>query len=301
MDPKHIDLSIVIVPYRAKDEMRVTLDAVYASKTQYNYEVIIVDNDSKDGTLEMIRQDYLSRPEIAEKTVLIENSNEGFGKGNNKGMAVAKGDFILLLNPDTKVAEDNFQVMVDFMKAHPNIGMSSCKLIKANGEIDWASRRSEPNPKIAFYRLSGLQTLFPKTFGAYNVLDKHVDEETQVDCIVGAYMMISRDCYRRVGGFDEDFFMYGEDVDLCYRTRRAGYKIWYYPKTYSYHYKGQSSKKASTFALYHFHNAMWIYYKKHYQHKTNFILNGLIYLGIWARYWLKLVINHFKTDKAISK
>jgi len=296
-----MDLSIIIVPHRAKEEMKVTLDAVYNSKTNYSYEVIIVDNDSQDGTVEMIRQGYLSRPEIAAKTTLVENANEGFGKGNNRGMEMARGDYILLLNPDTKVAEDNFQVMVDFMKAHPEVGMASSKLIKANGEIDWASRRSEPNPKIAFYRLSGLQYLMPKKFGGYNVLDKHVDEETEVECIVGAYMMISRDCYRKVGGFDEDFFMYGEDVDLCYRVRAAGYKIWYYPKTYSYHYKGQSSKKASAATLYHFHNAMWIYYNKHYRQKSNFIMTALVYLGIWARYYLKLAINHFKTDKAISK
>jgi GT2 family glycosyltransferase len=296
-----MDLSIIIVPHRAKEEMKVTLDAVYNSQTAYSYEVIIVDNGSEDGTVEMIRQDYLSRPEIAAKTTLLESTNDGFGKGNNRGMKLAKGDYILLLNPDTKVAPENFQVMVDFMKAHPEIGMSSCKLIKASGEIDWASRRSEPNPKVAFYRLSGLQYLFPKKFGAYNVLDKHVDEATEVDAIVGAYMMISRECYGKVGGFDEQFFMYGEDVDLCFRARAAGYKIWYYPKTSCYHYKGQSSKKASKFALYHFHNAMWIYYNKHYRAKSNFLMTGLIYLGIWARYYLKLLINTFKTDKAISK
>jgi GT2 family glycosyltransferase len=289
------------VPYRAKEEMKVTLNAVFASKTNYSYEVIIVDNDSKDGTVEMIRQDYLGRPEIAAKTTLLENSNEGFSKGNNRGMALAKGDYILLLNPDTKVAEDNFQAMLDFMKTHPEVGMATCKLIKANGEIDWASRRSEPNPKVAFYRLSGLQYLFPKKFGAYNVLNKHVDEETEVDTIVGAYMMISRNCYSKVGGFDEDFFMYGEDVDLCYRVREAGFKIWYYPKTYSYHYKGQSSKKESAAALYNFHHAMWIYYNKHYRKKSNFLMTAFVYAGVWTRYCQKRLINHFKTDKAISK
>lgn len=296
-----MDLSIIIVPYKCKDNVDVTLEAVYNSKTNYTYEVIIVDNDSRDGTLEMIREKYLSQPEIAAKTTLIENTNEGFGKGNNRGIKVAKGEYVLLLNPDTKLAEDNLDVMINFLKSHPNVGMAGCKLIKGNGEVDLACRRSEPDPRVSFYRLSGLQYLFPKTFGGYNVLDKGFDEETEIDCISGAYMMMTKECLRQVTGFDEDFFMYGEDIDLCRRVRQAGYKVWYYPKTYSYHFKGQSSKKVSKFSLFHFHNAMWIYYKKYYYHKSSFIMNGLVYLGIWARYYLKLVLNHFKTDKAISK
>jgi GT2 family glycosyltransferase len=296
-----MDLSIIIVPYRCKDRADVTLEAVYNSKTNYSYEVIVVDNDSQDGTVEMIRQKYLSNPEIAAKTTLIENTNEGFVGGNNRGLALAKGGYVLLLNPDTKLAPDNLQVMLDFMKSRPDVGAASCKLIKENGEIDWASRRSEPDPKVAFYRLSGLQKLFPKKFGSYNKLDKSVDEESEVDAIVGAYMMISRECLNKVHGFDPDFFMYGEDLDLCFRIRQAGYKVWYYPKTYSYHYKGQSSKKASAFSLYHFHNAMWVYYKKHYKGKYNFLMDAFVYVGVWGRYALKRVINNFKIDKAISK
>ncbi len=294
-------LSIVIVPYNCKDQIDVTLDAVYHSQTTYSYEVILVDNDSRDGTREMIREKYLSNPEIAAKTTLIENTNEGFGKGNNRGLAVAKGDYILLLNPDTKLAPDNLQVMIEYMKAHPNIGMATSKLIKADGELDWACRRSEPDPKVSFFRLSGLQYLFPKKFGTYNVMSKNIDEPAEVDAISGAYMMMTRECHRRVQGFDEDFFMYGEDLDLCYRVRKAGYKIMYYPATYCYHFKGQSSKKVSTFSLFHFHNAMWIYYKKHYQHKYNVFLGAFIYLAIWGRYYWKVFRNVFRKQKFVSK
>ena len=296
-----MDVSIVIVPYRNKEMLDITLDAVFKSKTQYSYEVIVVDNDSQDGTVEMINQKYLSKPEITSKITLIQNTNEGFGKGNNRGFELAKGDYILALNPDTKVAEDNLQVMIDFMKSRPDVGMAGCKLIKENGEIDLASRRNEPDPRVAFYRLSGLQKLFPKRFGTYNALNSDPDSSGPIDCISGAYMFISWACYEKVGGFDTSFFMYGEDIDLCRRTRDAGFKVWYYPKTYCYHFKGQSSKKASTRSLYYFHDAMWVYYKKYYQTQSTFLMNGLVYVGIWGRYILKRIVNHFKTDKAISK
>ena len=295
-------LSVIIVPYKCKDELDVALEAVYKQITSYDYEVIIIDNDSQDGTVEMVKEKYLSQSELSVKTVLIENSNEGFGKANNRGMAMAKGDYILLLNPDTKLAPDNFQVMVDFMQSRKDVGMATCKLLKANGDLDWACRRSEPDPKIAFYRLSGLQFLFPKKFGTYNVMNKDINQETEVDCIVGAYMMISRDCYQTVRGFDTEFFMYGEDIDLCYRVRQGGFKIWYYPKTMSFHYKGKSSKKSSQKSLYAFHEAMILYYKKHYQKKYNSkFMDGFVYLGVWGRYCLKSLVNFFRTDKFVSR
>lgn len=303
-DPKHIDLSIVIVPYKCKDPLDVTLQAVYASKTSYNYEVIIVDNVSEDGTAEMVQEKYLSNPEIAAKTNFFVNvANEGFGRGNNRGIEKATGDYILLLNPDTKVAEDNFQVMVDFMKSHPEVGMSTCKLLRANGQLDWACRRSEASPWISFTRLSGLQKLFPNTklFGSYNLMYKSIDEETEVGCCTGAYMMISRACMDKVKGFDPDFFMYGEDNDLCRRTREAGYKIWYYPKTMSYHFKGESSKKAPVRMLKAFHDAMWLYYKKYYYKKYGAILSSFVFLAIRVRLYLKLIGNHFREEKYVSK
>lgn len=293
-----MDLSIIIVPYKCKDQLDITLAAVYKSQTRYSFEVFIVDNDSQDGTVEMVREKYLSNPEIAAKTKLIENTNEGFGKANNRALKMAIGDFLLLLNPDTKVDPDNLQVMIDFMKAHPNVGVGTSKLVKGDGTLDWACRRSEPDPKVSFYRLSGLQYLFPKKFGAYNVMVKGIDEETEVDACSGAYMMMTRECYNRVGGFDEDYFMYGEDLDLCYRIRKAGYKIWYYPQTSCVHYKGQSSKKSSQRSLYAFHEAMWIYYKKHYYPKYNPLMSAFIYAGIWGRYYFKSIQNYFRpTDQ----
>lgn len=296
-----MDLSIITVPYKCKDDIDVTLEAVYNSKTDYSFEVIIIDNDSQDGTLEMMQEKYLSRPEIAEKTTLIENENVGFPKANNQGMRSAKGDYILLLNPDTKVDPDNLQIMMDFMKSRPEIGISSCKLLKANGDIDWASRRTEPNLWVSFFRLSGLQFVFPKWFGKYNVLNKNVDQETEIDSCVGAYMFMSRACYEATQGFDENFFMYAEDLDLCKRAREAGFKIWYYPKTTCMHYKGRTSRKASKKSLYYFHYTMWQYYKKHYSKKYYGLMDPLVYIGVWGRYYWKSLQNAFRKEKYVSK
>jgi GT2 family glycosyltransferase len=285
-------LSVIIVSYKCKDVLDVTLEAVYASNVNFDYEVIILDNDSNDGTVEMVKEKYLSQPEIAARTQFIENrANLGFPKANNIGMKKAKGEYILLLNPDTKVDVDNFQVMMDFMESRPDVGIATCKLMLASGGIDPASRRSEPEPKIAFYRLSGLQYLFPKKFGAYNVLNSNLDEESELDACVGAYMFMSRACYEKTGGFDERFYMYGEDLDLCKQARELGFKVWYYPKTTCLHFKGQSSKRAPQLALYAFHEAMWIYYDKHYRKKYNFLMDALVYIGVWGRYYWKSFRN----------
>ncbi len=298
-----MDLSIITVPYKDKDKLRVTLDALFVSKTSYSYEVVIVDNDSGDGTIEMLEQEYLYNSSLSAKITLIKNTNEGFSKGNNRGIKIAKGQYVLLLNPDTKVAPETLQVMMDFMKQHSEVGIATCKLVRASGELDWAARRSFPDPTTAFYRLSGLSKLFPKSkkFASYNLTYKSVDEETEIDVCVGAFMLISPACLAAIKGFDEDFYMYGEDIDLCYRAKQAGFKIWYYPRTTTIHYKGQSSRKAPTRSLYAFHDAMWIFYKKHLAKKYNPLFNALVYLGIWLRYYQKLFFNFFRKEKFVSK
>jgi GT2 family glycosyltransferase len=298
-----MDLSIVIVSYKAREEMKVALEAVFASQTSYSYEVIVVDNGSGDGTLEMIREQFLSDPALAAKTQLYQSTNEGFGKGNNRGIEMTKGQYVLLLNPDTKMAPDTIQVMMDFMKQRPDIGIATCKLMKANGELDWACRRSFPDPAVAFYRLSGLSKIFrnSKKFAAYNLTYKSIDEETEIDSCVGAFMLISPECLKKIKGFDEDYFMYGEDIDMCYRAKQAGFKVWYYPKTTTIHYKGQASKKESKLALWAFHQTMWVFYKKHLYQKYNPLFSALVYVGIWARYYQKLLFNAFRREKFVSR
>lgn len=287
-----MDLSIITVSYFDKSALDVTLEAIFKSTTKYSYEVIVVNNASPDGSMDMVRQKYYSNPNYQPKLKLIDNkTNLGFGKGNNIGMKVAKGDYILLLNSDTKVDEDNFEVMLDFIKTRPDIGIVTCKLLKPDGTLDAASRRSEPDPKISFYRLSGLQRLFPNKFGSYNLLNSDINQESQLDACVGAYMLMSRKAYEVTQGFDEDFFMYGEDLDLCKRVRDAGLKIWYYPNSSCIHFKGQSSKRTPQKMIYYFHFTMWLYYKKHYQSKYNILMDFFVYVGIWGRFIVKSILN----------
>lgn len=297
-----MDISIITVAFKCKNDIDVTLDAVFKSQTSANFEYILLDNDSQDGTVEMVKEKYLSRPEIAQKLELIETgSNLGFGKGNNIGMAKAKGDYILLLNSDTKVDPDNLEVMWRFMQSHPEVGAATCKLVRRDGQIDKASRRSEPNLMRSFFRLFGFQSLFPKMFGAYNMLNSDPNVESELEACSGAYMFIRRECYEKVGGFDEQFFMYGEDLDLCRRIREAGFKIWWYPKTSCVHYRGQSSKKTPQIMLRAFHQSNWIYYKKWYSAKYFHLMDPFVYIANWGLYYFKSLLNFFRKEKYVSK
>lgn len=298
-----MEVSIIIVPYKCKDVFKVALDAVFASKTNFEYEVIVVDNDSQDGTVEMVQQDYLSRPDIAAKLTLITNTNEGFAKGNNRGLAVAKGAYKLLLNPDTQVAPDTLQIMMDFMKSRPDVGISTCRLVKGDGTLDAACRRSLPDPLNGFMRVTGLSFLFPKSrlTAGYNLSHTDPNTEMEIGACVGAFMFVSPACYEKIGMLDDQFFMYGEDLDWCKRAHDAGFKIWYYPKTTTMHYKGASSRKNSKKALYEFHNTMWQYYKKHLASVYPKPLNWLVYVGIWSRYVLQLTKNAFRKQAIVSK
>lgn len=290
-----MDLSIITVSYNDREVLDVTLDAVFKSQTRYSYEMIVVNNKSPDSSMDMVREKYLSNPQFAPRLKLIENdANLGFGKGNNIGMKAATGDYILLLNSDTKVDPNNFEEMVTFMKSRPDVGIATCKLVRADGNIDAPSRRSEPDPKVSFYRLSGLQKLFPKWFGAYNVLNSNVDEDTQLEACSGAYMIMSRAAYHATGGFDERFYHYGEDLDLCRMVREAGLKIWWHPKTKCVHYRGQASKKEPQKNLYAFHEAMWTYYDKWYRKEYSFLMDAFVYIGIWGRYYAKSFANSLR-------
>ena len=295
-------LSIIIPLYNSSSVIEVTLDAIYASNVNFPYEVILVDDLSPDNSSEIVQQKYLSIPDIAAKTKLIlKPTNDGFGITNNIGMKAASGDYILLLNSDTKVAPENFQVMIDLMEARPEIGMATCKLVLKNGEIDKPSRRSEPNLARSFFRLFGFQALFPKMFGGYNMLNSDPNVESELEACSGAYMMMSRKAYEVTNGFDERYFMYGEDLDLCRKVREAGLKIWWYPKTTCMHFRGQSTKKTPQKMLYAFYEANWIYYKKWYSAKYWHLMDIPVYLANWGLYYFKSLQNLFRKEKYTSK
>lgn len=297
-------LSILIVPYRCREQLKVTLDAVYASRVDFEYEVIIIDNDPDfDGTRQMVENEFLNKPEIKNKTIYIPNSsNVGFVKANNQALKISKGEYKLLLNPDTKVSPETFQVMMDFMESRPDVGIATCKLVRGNGQLDLACRRSFPDFWVAVFRMSGLSFLFPnnKRLAAYNLTYKNIDEETEIDTCSGAFTFVSPECYKKIQYLDEDFYMYNEDVDWCWRAKEAGFKVWYYPKTTTIHYKGVSSRQ-NPYALYAFHETMWIFYKKHLINRHSKLLVPIIWTGIWTRYWLKRTVNALRGQSIVSK
>lgn len=291
-----MDLSIIILAYKSKTDLQVLLPSIFASLSKYTYEVIVVDNGSKDGTVEWFHNQISNFQRPNSNFKIIENTkNLGFAAGNNIGIRAAQGRYILLLNPDTKIAPDTLQVMLDFMQARPDVGIAGCKLIKPDGTLDLACRRSFPNPWNSFLRLSGISNR------SYNLMDYDENLEMEVDSVVGAFLLIRKSLIDRIGLLDERFFMYGEDLDWCWRCKEAGFKVWYYPKTTVIHRKGSSSRKSPFRMLKAFHDSMWIFYKKHQAGRYPAIFNWLVFLGIYARLAVLSFVNLFKADRRVSK
>ena len=296
------DLSILIVTYKSLEHIGPCIEAVFASKTKVKFEVVIVDNSGNvDGTVDFVNPQLVSRyPNIQ----IISSSNIGFGKGNNKALEMARGKDILLLNPDTRISPDTIEEMAKFLAENDNVGIATCKLVRPDGTLDKACRRSIPDPWISLARLSGLSLLFPKSklFAKYNLTFKDENEDTEIEACTGAFMFIRREVLDKLEWlFDPEYFMYGEDLDLCVRAKTLGYKIWYHPKTSTINFKGQSSKKESALSNFAFHEAMWIFYRKNIAFKYPKPFNWLVYIGIWSRYWLKRMILAMKKEKVVSK
>ena len=285
-----MDLSIIIVNYNTSKLIIQALNSVYKNSKNINFEIIVVDNASKDDSVEMIKKHF---PQV----ILIQNNeNLGFSKANNIAIKRSIGEYILLLNSDTIVMEDTLEKMIKYMNDNPDVGASGCKVVLPDGSLDKACKRSFPTPQNALYNALKLDRLFPqsKVFGEYNLTYLDENEIHDVDCLVGAFMMVRREVIEQVGLLDEDFFMYGEDIDWCYRIKQAGWRIVYYPKTKIIHYKGGSSKKKNTKIIYEFHRAMYLFFEKHYKDRYSILLRYVVYLGIFSKMLLSFVINIFR-------
>ena len=287
------DLSIIILSYKSKKDLERLLPSVYASRTGFAYEVVVVDNGSGDGTADWMETQ--AKNTEYKNLKLIRNQNTGFAHGNNLGITQASGRYILLLNPDTKIEPDTLEVMLKFMEENPQVGIAGCKVVKPDGSLDLASRRRFPNPWNAFARL------FLRSNKSYNMTDTDEDLTQEVDSVMGAFLLIRRTVMEKIGLLDERFFMYGEDIDWCWRCKEAGFKVWYYPKTSITHYKGSSSKKTPFKALAWFHEAMWLFYEKHYSRRYPFFMNWLVWCGIRLRLSLLVLLNLFKKERVVSK
>ncbi|HEV8601657.1 MAG TPA: glycosyltransferase family 2 protein [Patescibacteria group bacterium] len=282
-----MDLSVIVVSYNTKELLKRCLRSVFDSKTGFKYEVIVVDNASKDGSVESIKQDF------SQVKLIENNANLGFSKANNNAIKQASGRLILLLNSDTEIKDTALDVSIKYMDSHSDVGAVGGKILLPDGRFDKAARRKFPNPKNSFLRLFGL-----KKFSDYNI-ETPIDEEVEVDAVEGAYMMVQKSVIDKVGLLDEDFFMYGEDLDWCFRIKKAGFKIMYFPKAEIVHYKYGSAQLVPFKTIRLAHNAMKIFYRKHYAPKNNFLFNALVYSGINLRMSLVLFLNLFRNKKTV--
>jgi N-acetylglucosaminyl-diphospho-decaprenol L-rhamnosyltransferase len=294
----HPTLGIVIVNYRTPDMLRDCLRSIFMSEG-VSPSVCVVDNASGDESAAMVRREF---PDV---TLFVQSKNQGYAHANNIGLrhfgfsttpgtpAAHAPDYALLLNPDTLLPAHALADMVAFMQARPACGAAGPKLIRADGSLDLACRRTFPSPEVSFWRLAGLSKLFPRhrRFGQYNLTYINEDVTVELDSVVGAFMMMRRDALAQAGLLDETFFMYGEDLDLAYRIKQAGWQIWYNAAVTVLHYKGSSSKQVSGQSIYHFYDAMRIFHRKHYRQSLPQPLNVAIEGAIWALCRVMLVRN----------
>ena len=283
-------LSIVIVNYNVKYFLEQCLISVKAALECIDGEVFVVDNNSVDGSQQMLQERF------PETTIILNKENVGFAKANNQAIKLAKGEYVLLLNPDTVVEIDTFKKVIDFMDAHPDAGGLGVKMVDGRGNFLPESKRSLPTPEVAFYKIFGLSKLFPKSkkFGKYHLSYLNEDETNKVDILAGAFMLIRKSVLDKIGLLDETFFMYGEDIDLSYRITLAGYNNYYFPKTRIIHYKGESTKKGSLNYVKMFYNAMKIFSEKHFSEKHAKLYNALINFAIYFRAFLAVMARFFK-------
>ena len=290
-----LDLAVVILNFNTRDLLR---DCLCSLRDQHglNFAVCVVDNASPDGSADMVAREF------AEVTLIRNPLNNGYSAGNNLGLrhfgfpAEAQARYAMLLNPDTIVPPDALRKMVAFADANVDIGVVGPKLLLMDGTLDKACRRAFPTPEVSFYRFTGLSKLFPKSkrFGRYNMTYLDEEQQADVDSVVGACMLVRAEAIAQVGLLDEQFFMYGEDLDWCLRIKAlplplgegwgegSRYRVVYYPDVIVQHVKRAASSKSAK-AQFEFQRAMWLFYRKHYQAKTNVLVDALVRAGLSLR------------------
>ncbi len=280
-----MELSVIIINYNVKHFLEQCLHSVLKASKMASSEIFVVDNSSVDGSNQLVKEKF---PQVH----LIENKeNVGFSKANNQAIRLAKGKYILLLNPDTVVEEDTFAKIIRFMEEHPDAGGLGVKMIDGKGNFLPESKRGLPTPWVAFCKMFGLSKLFPKSkkFGKYHLSYLGENEIHEVEVLAGAFMLMRKETLNKVGLLDETFFMYGEDIDLSYRITQGGYKNYYFPETTIIHYKGESTKKGSLNYVKVFYKAMIIFAQKHFSGGKANAFSLLLNLAIWFRALLSVL------------
>lgn len=285
---KSMKVSVIIVNYNVQYFLEVCLHSTMRALQRTVGEIIVVDNNSTDGSVEMMKQKF---PDV----IVIENKdNMGFGKANNQGVAIAKGDYILFLNPDTVLPEDFFEKTTEYMDEHPDAGCLGPRLLDGKGQFAPESKRSFPTLMVAIYKTTGIGRLFRKSpyFNKYYAVHINEHETAEVDVLMGCCMLLRKRVLEKIHiAFDEDFFMYGEDIDLSYRIQKAGYKNIYFPEVSIIHYKGESTKKSSLSYVRVFNEALSLFVKKNYPASKARVFTAFINVGIFLRAVITLLKN----------
>ncbi len=291
------EVAVVIVTHRSSQEVGAALRSCLDEGVP-PARLTVVDNASQDGTLEAVRA---AAPGATRLECRV---NGGFGRAANRGAAAAPAEVwaLLFLNPDAELRPGALAALVAALDADPSRGAISPRIDRPGGGLDRACRRTFPSPTIAFFRLSGLSRLFPRhpRLAAYNRTDLPVDRAGLIDSGSGACLLVRRTAFERVQGFDPAYFMYGEDLDLCWRLRAAGYTVWYEPRARVLHHKGRSSRQRVAPMLWHFHGAMWRFYRQHYASGWGLLWAPAVALGIGGRLAALLVWNWVRRDPRVS-
>ena len=276
-------ISVIIVNYNVKFYLEQCLQSLRCALKGIDSEVYVVDNHSRDGSVEYLRKRF------REMKFVASNHNLGFARANNLAIKRSKGEYVLLLNPDTIVGEDSIRKSLAFMEEHPQAGGLGVKMLKCDGNKAMESRRGLPSPLTAFYKMCGLCARYPKSrrFGKYYMSYLSWEKPEKIEVISGAYCLLRHSVLDEIGLLDEDFFMYGEDIDLSYRILKGGYENWYLPVSIL-HYKGESTHKSSYRYVHVFYEAMLIFFRKHYRH-LSFWLSLPIKFAIYIKALFALV------------
>lgn len=278
-----MDISVIIVNYNVKHFLEQCLCSLEKALESLTAEIIVVDNFSGDGSVEFLQKQF---PAVK----IIRNlNNEGFGKANNRALDIAQGKYILFLNPDTILSENSIRNSVSFLESNPNAGALGIRMIDGSGKYLPESKRGFPTPSVSFCKMTGLTRLFPNSslFARYYLGHLSSDTNHEVEALAGAFMLIPKEVLLKTGGFDEQFFMYAEDIDLSYRIREAGYKNYYFADSTIVHFKGESTSKDAAY-IKNFYKAMNQFVDKHYKKRSIFGA-GFLHLAIKLRAWLATI------------
>lgn len=284
-------LSIIIVNYNCGKFLLPLLNSLKVLwEKRKDFEVFVVDNYSTDGSKEAVAQNF---PWVE---LIANEKNLGFSRGNNQALKRAKGEYLLLLNPDTEVPPETLEKVLKFMDERKDVGGLTCRVELKDGSLDPACHRGFPTPWASISYFLGLERLFPKSkiFGRYHITWADKTKPHEIDSPSGCFFLMRKKVLEEIGYFDEDYFLYGEDVDLAFRMKKNGFKIFFYPEVKIIHYKGVSSgvKKSSAkittaddrtrkLAIRSFYRANWLFYQKHFAHRFPFFLNWFFRFGIW--------------------